>query len=836
MASFTSLTRISGLNSGMDTDTIVKKLMDAESIRYNKMKQDQQKLTWQSDAYRQWNTDLFSFRTTVSDMKFSKNYNTFSTTSSNSDAVAATANPDAIEGNHTITVNQLAASATIKATGVKFDVTKSLGSASQGSPLAANDKLTIFTTDSQGVSHTAQIDIKTTDKIGDVVNALNGARDTDGKSLGIQAMYDSNLQQFIIKTKSTGAQTSLNITGNDATLATLGLQNFSRSASLQDTNAASATLKLNIDSASFSADTLTISTADSQGKVSTSQIKIDAQYTVNDVLNAFNSARDSDGNALGIQATYDSTSKQLIIKTKEVGSKTSLSVTGTKNASGTNLDALGLKAPGDLQSINGIDPKITVPVPNNIDPAASLNLADTLKITATDSKGVLRTANIDIKTTDTIDDIMTKLTSAQDSDGNSLGIQATYDAVSQKLVITGGNTNLNITGSNASLVTLGLKDPASPVSTISTTGVDADITSDGSRIKQSSNSVTLFGVNYTLKQADSNKNITVNVSRDYDAAVKNIKDFISKYNDMIDKVYKSMSESADPNYQPLTDDQRQAMTQDQIKQWEDKAKSGLLHNDTILSTLYNKLRSDTSSTVDNGSVYNSLAAVGIASTGYQDRGKLTVDESKLRAALQNDPEAVRSLFTQTGNTWKGSTKIDSATPLGSASSLKFSIGSSSYSIDIKATDTITDVVSKVNDYAKNNNISVQASYDSGTQLFTLSSSSSQVFQVTDGISVLGNLQDVSGGKKGIINRFSDSFYNAFQSTVQKAGLSTSDRADQSTVGKLLKDINKRILDEQSRLADVENSYYKKFTAMEQAMAQYNSQSSALMQQLGLGGK
>ncbi|BAU26566.1 flagellar hook-associated protein [Aneurinibacillus soli] len=833
MASFTSLTRISGLNSGMDTESLVKKLMDAESIRYNKMKQDQQKLTWQSDAYRQWNTDLFSFRSTVSDMKFSRNYNTFSTTSSNPDAVVATAGPDAIDGIHTIKVSQLAASATVKATGVKFDVTKSLGDTSQGSPLAANDKLTISTTDGQGVSHTAQIDIKTTDKIGDVVNALNAAKDTDGKSLGIQAMYDSNLQQFIIKTKSTGAKTSINITGNDATLSTFGLQNSSRYASLQDTNATNATLKLNIDSTSFSADMLAISTKDSQGKVSTAQIKIEANYTVNDVLNAFNSAKDSNGNALGIQATYDSGSKQLTIKTNEVGAQTSLSITGTKDVSGTTLDALGLKDASDMQSINGIDPKMTVPVPKIVS-GTPLNLADKLTITATDSKGMLHTAKIDIKATDTIEDIMTTLSSAKDSAGNSLGIQATYDGASKQLVITGGNTKLGITGSNASLVALGLKDPASPVSTISTTGVDSVITSDGSTVTQSSNSVTLFGVNYTLKQADDTKDITVNVARDYDAAVKNIKDFIGKYNDMLDKVYKAMSESVDKNYQPLTDDQRQAMNQDQIKQWEDRAKSGLLHNDTILSTLYNKLRSDTFSTVDNGSVYNSLAAVGIKSNGYLDRGKLTVDETKLREALQNDPEAVRTLFTQSKNAWKSANQVDDTAR--GLNSVKFSVGSASYTVTLDPNDTTSKVAEKINDYAKSKNISVQASYDSGTKLFSISSSLGQDFQFTDGASVLGNLQDVSGGQKGIVNRMYDSFYSAFQSTIQKAGLSTSDKADQSVVGKLLKDINKRISDEKTRLTNVENSYYSKFTAMEKALSQYNSQSSALMQQLGLGGK
>jgi flagellar hook-associated protein 2 len=57
-----NLTRLSGIASGMDTDSLVKKLMDAERIPFNKMKQNREKLAWQSDAYRKWNSEIFSFR------------------------------------------------------------------------------------------------------------------------------------------------------------------------------------------------------------------------------------------------------------------------------------------------------------------------------------------------------------------------------------------------------------------------------------------------------------------------------------------------------------------------------------------------------------------------------------------------------------------------------------------------------------------------------------------------------------------------------------------------------------------------------------------------------
>jgi flagellar hook-associated protein 2 len=65
-----------------------------------------------------------------------------------------------------------------------------------------------------------------------------------------------------------------------------------------------------------------------------------------------------------------------------------------------------------------------------------------------------------------------------------------------------------------------------------------------------------------------------------------------------------------------------------------------------LKELINNMRNFTISRVDNGSMYNSLSAIGISSKNYLDKGKLTVDETKLRAALQADPVAVKNLFSQ----------------------------------------------------------------------------------------------------------------------------------------------------------------------------------------------
>ena len=428
-----SITRITGLASGLDTDSIVKKLMTAEQVPLNQLKQKQQKELWLSDAYRQWNTDLNTFKmTTLLNAKMSSTFNTFDVTSGQPNAVTGTAGGGAIAGTYTIQVKQLADSARFTGNNVTVDPTKTLGDAAQGAFQLQNNvsiTMTVYNDPNNptaGQTAVPPITINTTDKIGDVISKINSAVDASGKSLGLQAIYDQNLQKFIIQTKSTGQNVKIDLSAN--------------------TDQASQTFL----------------------------------------------------------STY-------------------LGVTSTNN------------------------------------------------------------------------------------------------------IAQGQNAAIQFNGTDVSL---------------------------------SSNNATIMGINWTFKSKtlDTNGNVTttsVSVSKNIDAEVKNIEDFINKYNDMLDKLNKAVSEPVYKDYQPLTDDQRSQMTDTQIEQWETKAKSGLLHGDSILNTLINNMRNHMVSTVNNGSTYNSLASIGIESKSYMDKGKLYVDETKLRAAIQADPDGVQKLFNQMGSTSNG---------------------------------------------------------------------------------------------------------------------------------------------------------------------------------------
>ncbi|WP_419955441.1 flagellar filament capping protein FliD [Neobacillus niacini] len=422
---YSSITRLTGFASGMDTDSIVKKLMNAESISLNKLKQNQQKQTWLSDSYRQWNADLLAFRSnTILNMSLSKTYNTYDVSSSQENAVSATASGTSLSGTYSVEVKQLASSAVFTGDKVSLDPTKTLGNSVQGAAqLTADTSITINVNNDPG--KTATIAIKTTDSINDVVAKINGAKDSTGKSLGLQAFYDPTLQQFTLKTKETGAAAKIDLSMNTSA---------------------------------------------------------EGQAFLN--------------NTLG-----------------------------------------------------------------------------------------LNTAN---------------------------------------LVASGQNANVIFNGNEITTLT--------------------------------SNNATIMGINFSFK-SPTNGASTVTVSQNSDGVIKNVKDFVDQYNSMLDKMNKSIAEPVYRDYQPLLEEQKGEMSEKQIEMWEEKAKSGLLRSDRILSGMLTKMRSVMTSIVDNGSSYNSLSSIGISSRSYQDKGKLYVDETKLREAIQADPDAVEKLFSQLGDASKGTSGV-----------------------------------------------------------------------------------------------------------------------------------------------------------------------------------
>lgn len=121
-----------------------------------------------------------------------------------------------------------------------------------------------------------------------------------------------------------------------------------------------------------------------------------------------------------------------------------------------------------------------------------------------------------------------------------------------------------------------------------------------------------------------------------------VKGMVESFNEILELVNSHVKTKPDRDYFPLTDEQKDEMSESQIEKWEEKAKQGVLFADMDLRMMSDNLRS-----IINSGNSTELSAMGITvSTNYSDNGKLVFDETKFRAALQNDPDAVRSAFTR----------------------------------------------------------------------------------------------------------------------------------------------------------------------------------------------
>jgi len=253
---------------------------------------------------------------------------------------------------------------------------------------------------------------------------------------------------------------------------------------------------------------------------------------------------------------------------------------------------------------------------------------------------------ITVNSTDKLSDVISRV------NNSAAGVTMAYDEITDKITFTSKDTGV------ASQVKLenGTSNFLSAINMDTTTvvtGQDAHIKIDGVETYRSSNTFTADGVTYTLKQKTTSP-VTINTTYDTDAVFNKIKDFVTKYNETIELLNKRVKENKFKSYTPLTDEQKKDMSEDEIKLWEEKAKSGLLKNDITLSSTLRTMRSAIIDPVGSISTnYNSLSKIGIDTVGYDatapnSAGKLVINEEQLRKALSEDPNGVVSLFTNQG--------------------------------------------------------------------------------------------------------------------------------------------------------------------------------------------
>lgn len=230
------------------------------------------------------------------------------------------------------------------------------------------------------------------------------------------------------------------------------------------------------------------------------------------------------------------------------------------------------------------------------------------------------------------------------------GVSMLYDEFSDKVSLTSketGEADINVLGQfMESFLDLGSTG-------VNHEGKNAKFTINGLETERASNTFTMDGVSFTLnRESVGNESSQIIVNSDSKNTFDNIVGFVEEYNKIIDAMQGKISEDRNRNYKPLTDDEKEQLSDKEIEKWEDIAKTGLLQRDPILTRALSDMRVSSYSKVDNpalGGAMSMLSQIGIATTADYRDGKLVIDEDKLRAAIDKDPEAVEKLFIGNGD-------------------------------------------------------------------------------------------------------------------------------------------------------------------------------------------
>ncbi|MEH6940745.1 flagellar filament capping protein FliD [Bacillus sp. JJ722] len=712
--------RIGGLASGMDIDSIVSDMMKAERVPLDKLTKKKQILEWQRDDYRAMNTLLFNFRyNELSNMKLTTPYRVRSVASSDDSRITATATGNANPTAYSISqVKQLAKAETIVNGGSigKVDANKGLY-LGKDSFSQKNDADFGWR---QGAVINETIDVNESGKTFNLVKAkdANNIKDSTVDLESWSVKVNGKSYEVVVDSALTEPVNDNQVlVGSDGSLVFKNeLEKGSKISVDYIGNLKSETVSVSPDS------TIQLSQV---GLSFPKEVGKDLLFT----LKTYN------------KDTGKTEETQYKAVTTGVGENINIVSTDGKDTIIGTIDA----TTGELKFSKDA-------------PVVDKNTSHTLEVKYshqyttfsmnTNTSSGAQYENFIITGNDTLNNVM------QEVNDSKVGVSMFYDTVQNQLTLTRTETGSfgkdgELTGKGEVTDQISFKGAFIENALQFGQGVtktyakNANFTINGLETYRSSNTFTIEGVTFNLKQTfnidgTENNPVSIAVTNDTQKVYDNIKGFVDKYNEIIGTIQGELNEKRYKEYQPLTDEEREGLSDKQEEKWENLAKSGLLRRDPILTNVLSQMRMDFYSTVQNDEIsseYNQLAKIGITtSKNYLDGGKLEISEEKLKKAIEEDPQSVEQLFR---------------------------------------------------------------------------------------------------GENGIIDKLQKSVEKTLDTLKEKAGNSSSTNPT-FAIGRELEEINSKETQMKKRLKQVEDRYWRQFTAMEQAMQKYNSQSAYMMQSFGLG--
>lgn len=581
--------RVSGINSGLDTDAIVQELVSAYSKKTEKYEKEQTKLSWKQDIWKSLNSKVYSFYTDVSKFKYSSAYSLRKTTISDPTKASVSANGATI-GTQKLNVLKTAQSAYLTGTKIK---TKSGADAKSDTKLSAlgvqsDATIRVNTKNENGDPQTKDIKVTKDMTISEFAKELSDA--------GLNANFDEGNGRLFVSSKKSGANGDFSI---------------------------------------VAADTKTIP-----------YFKEDPE-THENILQT-----DKDGNAL--YETIDAKPEDI-------------------QAANTVLSFLGINS--DMSQISGKINTVSDKVAMN-ENTRLMNLGYTedaapSKIEVKGADGTV-IGTLEIDATSSMKQIVSQL--------RDMGINANFNTAKDKDTdktfgfFSFGPQHLSFSAADGDanaaeiMAKLGLDqgymdDRVNTPTKIN--GQDAEIRLNGEIYNSSTNNFTINGldINAQAVTGDGDENaLTIGVAVDTQGLYDKVKDFLTQYNNIINEITKLYNADTASGYEPLTDDEKDSMSDREIEKWETKIKDSLLRRDNSLSSLMSSMINAMNKNIMvNGTNYN-LTSFGIHTMGYlnsvknehnafhingdPDDENTSGEKEELMKAINSDPDTVVEFMKQ----------------------------------------------------------------------------------------------------------------------------------------------------------------------------------------------
>lgn len=732
--------RITGLTSGLDTESIISALVSSYNYKTNKYKKAQTKLSWKQEAWKSLNSKIYSLYTSLDGLRFSQNYNLKTTTSSDTTKATVTTTNNAVNGTQKLNVLQVAQAGYLTGGKLASGTTSSTTLAELG--YTGGDG-TIDVNLGDGTKKSISVSQGTT--VQQVVNSL--------KDAGVNASYDENNKRIYVSSKETGTENDFTLTGanvdGSSALAKLGLCVGSSSTTAtyesytkyitSDGKTVAENVKSGVEA--YAQALLSTETAKAQNANLSAAYSYAAAYsamqdaltgsslsgTEQDELKTLlsmtaservNSVMDADGNVYTKTKTQDDGSIiyekdgkyiQAVTTTSGDGNETTTYYTATAKHTDDSVDpekmeytkgaeVSGVSKSSDrltaLKETSGLSKEVIETLTSNIskvnsfeavsdtvlkedsDPYSRKNIAarikDAYKNGVTDSEGkTIKGADAVTSVVNTYADVIAannttiskdKATMQEHSalaDLAKLKSSSTeYDAAVDAFVakVNDAKTNMDYLKANSN-------SDASKID-----GKDAKIKLNDIEYTGSSNQFSINGLSITAQavtgEGDANA-ITITTQSDVQGMYDKIKDFLTQYNSLINEITSLYNADSAKGYEPLTDEEKDAMSDTEVEKWEDKIKSSLLRRDDSLESVMNAMTSSMSKGYEiNGKNYY-LSSFGIKTLGYlnaaeneqnayhidgdEDDASVSGNSDKLMTALTEDPDSVIEFMQQLTN-------------------------------------------------------------------------------------------------------------------------------------------------------------------------------------------